>query len=76
MGGIAVTVSAILIISLLVAKHEFPIRIFPANVDIEITEFLWNYRLIDVMSQAFVLFIAAACCVALLRVEEKKNDST
>jgi len=28
---------------------------------------------IDLIAQAFVLFAAAACCMALLRVEERKR---
>jgi len=39
----------------------------------EVSRFLWNYRVIDLIAQAFVLFAAAACCMALLRIEERKR---
>ena len=61
-----------LILSLLVVNYEFPIFDSAETVEIETTEFLWTYRLIDMIAQAFVLFAAAACCVAVLRAEEKQ----
>lgn len=73
---IAATGSALLILSLLVANHGFPILSFEETVEIEPLEFLWTYRLIDLMAQAFVLFATAACCVAVLRTEGKENGST
>ncbi|MBS7643903.1 hypothetical protein KEJ26_04950 [Candidatus Bathyarchaeota archaeon] len=33
-------------------------------------DFLWTFRLIDIIAQAFVLFAAAACCAAMLRREK------
>lgn len=39
----------------------------------EVGRFLWDYRVIDLIGQAFVLFAAAACCMALLRIEERKR---
>lgn len=76
MAEIAVIGSVLLILSLLVINHEFPILSSAETVEIETTDFLWTYRLIDMMAQAFVLFAAAACCVAVLRNEEKKHDPT
>ena len=40
----------------------------------EVSIFLWNYRVIDLIAQAFVLFAAATCCVALLRIDEEKKS--
>lgn len=71
--GITVVVSAVLIFSMLVVRSEFPVFDHVEPVEIETTEFLWTYRLIDMIAQAFVLFAAAACCVAVLRVKEKKK---
>lgn len=71
--GITVVVSAVLIFSMLVVRSEFPVFDHVEPVEIETTEFLWTYRLIDIIAQAFVLFAAAACCVAVLRVKEKKK---
>lgn len=33
------------------------------------SSFLWTYRVLDVLAGAFLVFIAAACCVAMLREE-------
>ncbi len=71
--GITVVVSVVLIFSMLVLRSEFPVFDHVEPVEIETTEFLWTYRLIDMIAQAFVLFAAAACCVAVLRVKEKKK---
>ena len=38
----------------------------------EVGRFLWTNRSIDLIAQAFVLFAAAVCCLALLRGREKK----
>lgn len=71
--GITVVVSVVLIFSMLVLRSEFPVFDHVEPVEIETAEFLWTYRLIDMIAQAFVLFAAAACCVAVLRVKEKKK---
>lgn len=70
--GLTATVFVTLILSILVASYEFPIFNSAKTVEVETTEFLWTYRLIDLIAQAFVLFAAAACCVAVLRAEEKE----
>jgi amino acid transporter len=44
-----------------------------AVIGLEVGRFLWNYRVIDLIAQAFVLFAAAVCCLALLKTEEKKG---
>ena len=72
--GLTVTVLALLVFSILIVSYEIPSFNLVESVRMETTEFLWTYRLIDMIAQAFVLFAAAACCVAVLRVEEK-NDS-
>ncbi len=71
--GLTVVVLAVLIFSTLVIRSEFPAFDHVKPVKIKTTEFLWTYRLIDMIAQAFVLFAAAACCVAVLRAEEEKK---
>jgi hypothetical protein len=85
--GLAATVLATLIISLLILEYAFPVfryagpRARPAEpirnetaiIGPQVSRFLWNYRVLDLIAQAFVLFAAAACCVALLRVKERKR---
>lgn len=39
----------------------------PTNVIQQVSQFLWKYRSLDVIAQAFVLFSAALGCIALLR---------
>ena len=70
--GLTAAVLIALIFSMLIVKSEFPILDFVEPVEEETTTFLWNYRVIDLIAQAFVLFAAAACCVAVLRTREEK----
>ena len=79
-------VLAILIFWMLIVEYDFPaFKYVDPNQPPELVEndtsiigqrvsrFLWNYRVLDLMGQAFVLFAAATCCMALLRVEERKR---
>ncbi|MFQ6064614.1 MAG: hypothetical protein ACE5L6_03980 [Candidatus Bathyarchaeia archaeon] len=80
---LAVTVLSLLVFSILVVTHEFPafqyatsteglVKIDMSKIGLEVSQFLWTHRLLDLIAQAFVLFVAAACCVAILRVQEKE----
>ena len=79
-------VLAILIFWMLIVEYDFPAFKYvdpdqpPELVENDtsiigqrVSRFLWNYRVLDLMGQAFVLFAAATCCMALLRVEERKR---
>lgn len=70
--GIVAIISIALTFSMLSVSHEFPIFSSTETPEIETPEFLWTYRLIDMIAQAFVMFAAAACCVTVLRVEKKE----
>ena len=77
---LTVVVVTLLSFSTLIIKYEYPAFEYGEHstelvevwttVGQEVSRFLWNYRLIDLMAQAFVLFLSAACCVAMLRTEE------
>jgi hypothetical protein len=84
--GLAAAVLAILVLSTFILEFGFPVfkyaglnfnpkpvRNETAIIGPEVSRFMWNYRVIDLIAQAFVLFAAAACCVALLRIEEGKR---
>jgi hypothetical protein len=82
--GLAAAVLAILVLSTFILEFGFPVfkyagpptepvRNETAIIGPEVSRFLWNYRVVDLIAQAFVLFAAAACCVALLRIEEGKR---
>ncbi|MFP3952098.1 MAG: hypothetical protein ACLFVP_08195 [Candidatus Bathyarchaeia archaeon] len=35
------------------------------------TRFLWDYRSLDLTSQAFVIVVAVVCCLAMLKTGEE-----
>lgn len=84
--GLTAAVLSTLILSTLIVEYEFPafkytdpdylpklVKNDTAIIGQEVSRFLWDYRVIDLIAQAFVLFAAAACCMALLRIEERKR---
>ena len=84
--GLTAVILAVTIFSTLIVEHEFPafkyvdedqpvilVENDTAIIGQKVSRFLWNYRVIDLIAQAFVLFAAAACCTALLRIEERKR---
>ncbi|MGD8565673.1 MAG: hypothetical protein PVF96_04915 [Candidatus Bathyarchaeota archaeon] len=77
-------ISAILFSVILVFQNKFPIFKYidpnelpplvkndTSTIGQETGEFLWMYRAVDVIAQAFVLFATAVCCVILLRAERR-----
>jgi hypothetical protein len=86
LAGLTAVVLAILVFWMLVVEYDFPVFKYVSPdqppelvendtwiIGQEVSRFLWEYRVIDLIAQAFVLFAAAACCMALLRVEERKR---
>jgi len=82
--SLTTVVLVVLVVSMLIVRHGFPafeyaspsaelVKIETTAIGPEVSRFLWTYRLIDLIAQAFVLFAATACCVALLRAKEKKK---
>ena len=80
--GLTTAVLVVLVFSMLIVRYEFPafeyaspsaelIESETTEIGAKVSRFLWTNRLIDIIAQAFVLFAAAACCVAMLRAEEK-----
>ena len=43
----------------------------PDNLGKYMSQFLWNYRGLDLLMQSILLFSTAMCCLALFRKEEK-----
>ena len=77
-------ISAIIFSVILVFQNKFPIfkYIDPNELPVlfkndtstigqQTGQFLWMYRALDVIAQAFVLFATAVCCVILLREERR-----
>ncbi len=83
--GLTCAVLAMIMLSMLMVEYEFPVFKYSERISAELVEnetaiigqkvsqFLWNYRVMDLIAQAFVLFAAAACCMALLRIEEREK---
>ena len=77
-------VSLLLVFSWLTLEVDFPAfeyvseglvrRIVPAEPFTDIAgsaaRFLWDYRALDLNSQAFVIVAAVICCLAMLKSEE------
>jgi hypothetical protein len=86
LAGLTAVFLAILIFWMFIVEYDFPVfKYVGPNPPPELVEndtsiigqrvswFLWNCRVLDLIAQAFVLFASATCCMALLRVEERKR---
>ncbi len=78
--GMAVSLLALVLLGRLVLKHDVTVFeylrtrvqfVLSAASDIgqQASGFLWTYRVLDVFAGAFLVFVAAACCIAMLREE-------
>jgi len=81
--GLILTVIAVIAMFALISENRFPAFACAENewrpvkvsgsTGAETADFMWNYRSMDLITQAFVLFGAAAGCLAILRVEKEER---
>lgn len=74
---------AVAFFCMILAQTPFPVFKYASASDrlINVTQdvgpadsvFMWNSRTLDLMAQAFVIFAAAAGCLAMLRIEDKEE---
>lgn len=79
--GAAFAVLALAMLVLIVVQHPFEAfgyslpadRLVPTSSDVgsEGSVFMWTYRSLDLIAQAFAIFAAAVACLAMLRVEKE-----
>jgi hypothetical protein len=84
LAGLALALLAIGVIVLTISQTPFPMfssapgpdRLVnaSANVGLNDSRFLWNNLPLDLLAQAFLIFAAAAGCLALLRGDEEKEE--
>ena len=82
--GLITSLFLVLVVAGLIAQNSFPAFLYaPSNERlVSVTQplgqaesdFLWTYRNTDLIAQAFVLFAAAAGCLAILRIEENRKS--
>jgi len=83
--GLVASIFLIIVIGAFIEQNSFPAfryassdeRLINITQPIGIAEsnFMWTYRSTDLIVQAFVLFAAAAGCLAILRLEEDGKKS-
>jgi hypothetical protein len=82
--GLVTSLFLVLVLGVFIAQNSFPIFLHaPSNEPVaSVTQplgqaesnFMWSYRNTDLIAQAFVLFAAAAGCLAILRIEESRKS--
>ena len=82
--GLVVSLFLVAVLGVFIVQNSFPAFLYaPSNSRlVSITQpigtaesnFMWTYRNTDLIAQAFVLFAAAAGCLAILRTEENKKS--
>ncbi len=79
-GGVLAAMLAVSLVALAV-QHPFQVfgygdvsgRLLPDSADLgpEASRFMWTYRGLDVIAQAFAIFAAAIACLAMLRSDNE-----
>jgi len=82
--GLLVSLFLVLVLAGFVAQNSFPAFLYASSHErlVSVTQplgqaesdFIWTYRNTDLIAQAFVLFAAAAGCLAILRIEENRKS--
>jgi hypothetical protein len=83
--GALLALLAMALLIIIIARNTFPIFEYALasghyidvtqNVGPESSSFMWTYRNMDLIVQAFALFAAAAGCLAMLRTDEKEKPT-
>lgn len=81
--GLVASLFLVAVLGVFIVQNSFPTFLYAssherlANVTQPIGEaesnFMWTSRYTDLIAQAFVLFAAAAGCLAILRIEENES---
>ncbi len=78
--GMTVSILALALLGRLVLTYDLtvfefirtPVQFIQStapDIGKQASSFLWDYRVLDVFAGAFLVFVAAACCIAMLREE-------
>jgi hypothetical protein len=84
--GLVVSLFLIAVLGVFIIENNFPVFLYASTNGltarvVSVTQsiggaessFMWKYRYTDLIAQAFVLFAAAAGCLAILRIEENRK---
>jgi multisubunit Na+/H+ antiporter MnhB subunit len=81
--GLIASITLVAVFGIIITQNGFPsfeqatlngrLKATTQPIGQQVSSFMWTYRSIDIITQAFVLFVAAAGCLAILRVEEERK---
>jgi len=81
--GLILSLLASMLLCILIAQNSFPAFKYAVSdkhlvgatqsTCLNVSSFMWKNRSMDLIVQAFVLFVSAAACLAILRREETKG---
>jgi hypothetical protein len=83
--GLVASLFLIVVLGMFIAQNSFPAFLYAPSDEqrlVNVTQpigpaesdFMWKNRSTDLIAQAFVLFVAAAGCLAILRIDENKKS--
>jgi hypothetical protein len=83
--GLVASLFLVVVLGVFIVQNSFPAFLYASSTEHALapvtqpigeaeSNFMWFNRNTDLIAQAFVLFAAAAGCLAILRIEE--NEST